>query len=128
MLVELRKEIEKKVPSVLDGDVVVMVSPFTVEDSSSPVNLPPMRSVRFVEDNGNQSQRHFATLLTDGILCNAIIWLVGEEVEQVCELDIYLGRGCTGEFSKRKIFSKTFSSKYNVVDMVCRMNIHHERF
>jgi hypothetical protein len=37
-------------------------------------------------------------------------------------------RGCTGEFSKKKIFSKTFSWQYNVVDMVCPMNIHHERF
>ena len=38
------------------------------------------------------------------------------------------GRGCTGEFSKKKIFSKIFSSQYNVVDMVCHMTIHHERF
>jgi hypothetical protein len=37
-------------------------------------------------------------------------------------------RGCTGEFAKKKIFSKTFSPQYNAVDMVCRMNIHHERF
>jgi hypothetical protein len=37
-------------------------------------------------------------------------------------------RGYTGEFSKKKIFSKTFSSQYNVVDMVCCMNIYHERF
>jgi hypothetical protein len=37
-------------------------------------------------------------------------------------------RGCTREFFKEQIFSKTFSSQYNVVDMVCHMNIHHERF
>jgi hypothetical protein len=79
MLVKLRKEVEKKVPSVLDGDVVVVVSSFATEESSSPVNLPPMRSVSFVEDDGNQSQRHFATPLTDEILRNAVTWLVGEE-------------------------------------------------
>jgi hypothetical protein len=36
-------------------------------------------------------------------------------------------RGCTGEFSKI-FFSNTFSSHCNFVDMVCRMNIHQERF
>ena len=109
MLVELRKEIEKKeVPSVLDGDVVVMVSPFTVEDSSSPVNLPPMRSVRFVEDNGNQSQRHFAKLLTDGILCNAIIWLVGEEVSKsVNWTSIFVGVALENSL-REKYFQKHF--------------------
>ncbi len=35
-------------------------------------------------------------------------------------------RGCTGEFYKTKIFSNTFSSHCNLVDMVCCMNIHQE--
>jgi hypothetical protein len=39
-----------------------------------------------------------------------------------------LARGCTGEFSKKKIFSNTLISHGNLVDMVCRMNIHQERF
>ena len=55
MLVKLRKEVEK-VPSVLDGEVVVVVYSFTNDGSLSPVNLPPMRSGSFVEDDGNQSQ------------------------------------------------------------------------
>ena len=42
-------------------------------------------------------------------------------------VDKYYNRGCTGEFSMI-FFSNTFSSQYNVVDMVCHMNIHHERF
>ncbi len=37
-------------------------------------------------------------------------------------------RGCTGEISKKKIFSKPFFSQCNLVDMVCRMNIHQDRF
>ncbi len=77
MLVKLRTEdTNPELSSVLDGDVVVVVSSFT----NDPVNhLPPMRSVSFVEDDGNQSQRHFATPLTDEILRNAITWLVGDE-------------------------------------------------
>jgi hypothetical protein len=38
-----------------------------------------MRSVSFVEDDGNPSQRHIATPLTNEILRDAITWLVGEE-------------------------------------------------
>jgi hypothetical protein len=57
MLVKLRKEIENSLLSVLDGDVVVVVSSFTPTATES--NLPPMRSVSFVEDNENQSQQHF---------------------------------------------------------------------
>ena len=29
---------------------------------------------------------------------------------------------------KKKIFSNTYSSHYNLLDMVCCMNIHQERF
>ncbi len=39
-----------------------------------------------------------------------------------------LGLGAALENSLRNFFSKTFSSKYHVVDMVCCMNNHHERF
>jgi hypothetical protein len=42
--------------------------------------------------------------------------------------ETYLGRGCTGEISKKKIFSKPFFSQCNLVDMVCRMNIHQDGF
>jgi hypothetical protein len=77
MLVKLGKEIENVLPSVLDGDVVVVVSSFTATATES--NLLPLRSVSFVEDNENQSQRYFATLLTDEILRGAIKWLVGED-------------------------------------------------
>jgi hypothetical protein len=77
MLVKLRTEdTNPELPSVLDGDVVVVVSSFTNDRVN---HLPPMRSVSFVEDDGNQSQRHFATPLTDEILRNAITWLVGDE-------------------------------------------------
>jgi hypothetical protein len=34
-----------------------------------------------------------------------------------------LDRGCTGDFSKKKMFSKTFSSQHKLVDMVCHINI-----
>jgi hypothetical protein len=37
-------------------------------------------------------------------------------------------RGCTGEISKKKIFSKPFFSQCNLADMVCRMNIHQDGF
>ena len=77
MLVKLGKEIENVLPSVLDGDVVVVVSSFTPTATES--NLPPIRSVSFVEDDENQSQQHFATPLTDEILCGLIKWLVGED-------------------------------------------------
>ncbi len=63
--------------SVLDGDVVVVVSSFTATATES--NLLPMRSVSFVEYDENQSQQHFATPLTDEILRGAIKWLVGED-------------------------------------------------
>ena len=36
--------------------------------------------------------------------------------------------GAALENSLRIFFSNTFFSLYNVVDMVCCMNIHHERF
>ncbi len=38
------------------------------------------------------------------------------------------GRGCTGEISNKKIFSNPFFSHCNLIDMVCRMNIHQGRF
>ncbi len=57
--------------------MVVLVSSFTAMATES--NLLPLRSVSFVEDNENQSQQHFATPLTDEILCGAIKWLVGED-------------------------------------------------
>jgi len=37
-------------------------------------------------------------------------------------------RGCTGDFSKKKIFSNTFFSHCKLVDMVCRMKCHQGRF
>ena len=37
-------------------------------------------------------------------------------------------RGCTGEISNKKIFSNPFFSHCNLIDMVCRMNIHQGRF
>ncbi len=37
-------------------------------------------------------------------------------------------RGCTGDFSKKKIFSNTFFSHGKLVDMVCRMKSHQGRF
>jgi len=37
-------------------------------------------------------------------------------------------RGCTGDFSRKKIFSNTFFSQCKLVDMVCRMKSHQGRF
>jgi hypothetical protein len=37
-------------------------------------------------------------------------------------------RGCTGEFSTKKMFSKLFFSQCNVVGMVCMMNTHQKNF
>jgi len=37
-------------------------------------------------------------------------------------------RGCTGDFSKKKIFSNTFFSQCKLVDMVCPMKSHQGRF
>jgi len=37
-------------------------------------------------------------------------------------------RGCTGDFSKKKIFSNTFFSHGQLVDMVCHMKSHQGRF
>ena len=37
-------------------------------------------------------------------------------------------RGCTGDFSKKKIFSNTFISQRKLVDMACRMKSHQSRF
>ncbi len=88
MLVKLRKEIENSLPSVLDGDVVVVVSSFTATATES--NLPPMRLVSFVEDYENQSQRHFATPQTDEILRGAIKWLVGEDESMSLEWTLML--------------------------------------
>jgi len=36
------------------------------------------------------------------------------------------GRGCTGEFLKKKMFSNCFFCQCNVVGMVCYMNTHQE--
>jgi hypothetical protein len=37
-------------------------------------------------------------------------------------------RGCTGEISNKKKISNPFFSHCNLIDMVCRMNIHQGRF
>ena len=37
-------------------------------------------------------------------------------------------RGCTGEISKKKMSSKPFFSHCNLLEIVCRMNIHQDRF
>ena len=37
-------------------------------------------------------------------------------------------RGCTGDFSKKKIFSNTFFSQCKLVDMMCPMKYHQGRF
>ncbi len=37
-------------------------------------------------------------------------------------------RGCTGEFSTKKMFSKLFFSQCNAVGMVCMMNTHQKNF
>ena len=74
LLVKLRKETANQ-QSVLEGDVVVVVSSFT-EEMVGDVR-PTMRSVSFGEYDGDQSQRHVATALTHDILDNAINWLLG---------------------------------------------------
>jgi len=38
------------------------------------------------------------------------------------------GRGCTGDFSKKKMVSNTFFSQCKLVVMVCRMISHQGRF
>ena len=78
LLVKLRKEGANQGTSVLDGDVVVVVSSFT-EEMVGDVR-PTMRSVSFGEYDGDQSQRHVATALTREILENAINWLLGSTV------------------------------------------------
>jgi hypothetical protein len=40
----------------------------------------------------------------------------------------YMDSGCTGDFSKKKIFSNTFFSHCKLVDMVCRMKSHQGTF
>jgi len=42
--------------------------------------------------------------------------------------EVFAGRGCIGNFSKKKIFSNTFFSQCKLVDMVCRMKSHQGRF
>ena len=46
----------------------------------------------------------------------------------IYSLVLLSGRGCTGDFSKKKIFSNTFFSQCKLVDMVCRMKSHQGRF
>ena len=76
----------------------------------------------------NPFVQNMLQLFLDEKIADMSFKLESQQLTHVTQGRIFHARGCTGEFSKKKIFSKTFSSQYNVVDMVCHMNIHHERF
>ena len=64
-----------------------------------------------------------------GIYCDAVGGRVHSQVESPHRrTSLHHGRGCTGEFSTKKMFSKLFFSQCNVVGMVFMMNTHQKNF